>query len=118
MSNTELLIKEVQSLPENCVKEALELIAALKEKHREKPAPSSRPDLGEHLAADSPCTLDDLGEYLAANSPKTIEEALRMAEAKANDPNRKPISRFFGTLPGAFGGDGVAYQRKIRDEWD
>jgi hypothetical protein len=52
-----------------------------------------------------PSSLPDLGEYLAANSPKTIEEALQMTEAKAADPNRKPISRFFGTLPGAFGGD-------------
>jgi hypothetical protein len=50
--------------------------------------------------------------------PKTVEEALRMAEEKAADPNRKPISRLFGKHKGIFGGDGVAYQRAIRDEWD
>jgi len=33
-------------------------------------------------------------------------------------PNRKPISRYFGILsPGVYG-DGVAYQRNLRDEWD
>jgi hypothetical protein len=45
-----------------------------------------------------------------------------MAEAKAADPNRKPISRHFGTLPGAFdngvAATAVAYQRTMRDEWD
>ena len=50
--------------------------------------------------------------------PATIEEALQMAEEKACAPNRKPISRFFGTLSQNTYGDGVAYQRAIRDEWD
>ena len=50
--------------------------------------------------------------------PRTIEEALQMAEEQAADPNRKPISRLFGTHKGIFGGDGVTYQRAIRDEWD
>jgi hypothetical protein len=49
---------------------------------------------------------------------RTIEEAIQQAEAIAADPNRLPISRLFGTHKGIFGGDGVAYQRKIRDEWD
>jgi hypothetical protein len=52
------------------------------------------------------------------NSAKTVEEALIMAREKAADPNRKPISRLFGKHKGIFGGDGVAYQRAIRDEWD
>jgi hypothetical protein len=50
--------------------------------------------------------------------PQTVEEALIMAAARAADPNRKPISRLFGKHKGIFGGDGVAYQRAIRDEWD
>ena len=55
---------------------------------------------------------------LPGGNARTIEEALQLAEEKANDPNRKPISRFFGILsPNTFG-DGVAYQRAIRDEWD
>jgi hypothetical protein len=33
-------------------------------------------------------------------------------------PNRTPISNYFGILsPGVYG-DGVAYQRNLRDEWD
>jgi hypothetical protein len=51
-------------------------------------------------------------------NPQTVGEALIMAEEKAADPNRKPISRLFGKHKGLFGGDGVAYQRAIRDEWD
>jgi len=58
------------------------------------------------------CTL------VGSKDPATIEEALHMAEEKAANPNRKPISRFFGTLSPNTYGDGVAYQRAIRDEWD
>jgi hypothetical protein len=50
--------------------------------------------------------------------PVTVAEALQMAKEKAADPSRKPISRLFGKHKGILGGDGVAYQRAIRDEWD
>ncbi|MDR0455463.1 MAG: hypothetical protein LBH20_02115 [Treponema sp.] len=33
-------------------------------------------------------------------------------------PDRKPISKYFGILSPNVYGDGVAYQRNIRDEWD
>ena len=58
------------------------------------------------------------GGRLPGGSSRTVEEALQMAAEKAVDPNRKPISRHFGKHKGIFGGDGVAYQRAIRDEWD
>jgi hypothetical protein len=54
----------------------------------------------------------------AGNSPRTAAEALQMATVRAADPNRKPLSRLFGTHKGILGSDGVAYQRSIRDEWD
>jgi hypothetical protein len=55
---------------------------------------------------------------LPGGNARTIEEALQMAAEKLADPNRKPLSRHFGILsPNTFG-NGVAYQRKIRDEWD
>jgi hypothetical protein len=50
--------------------------------------------------------------------PCTMEEALQMAKERASDPNRKPISRHFGILSPETYGDGVEYQRKLRDEWD
>jgi hypothetical protein len=55
---------------------------------------------------------------LPGGSYNTVEEALQAAAEKAADPNRKPISRLFGKHKGIFGGDGVAYQRAVRDEWD
>jgi hypothetical protein len=53
-----------------------------------------------------------------AAPPRTAEEALKIAIERNADPNRKPISRHFGKHKGILGGDGVAYQRAIRDEWD
>ncbi|MCL2804738.1 MAG: hypothetical protein FWD26_02250 [Treponema sp.] len=55
---------------------------------------------------------------LPGGSYRTVEEALEASAKKAADPDRKPISRHFGKHKGIFGGDGVAYQRAIRDEWD
>jgi hypothetical protein len=46
------------------------------------------------------------------------DEAIKIAAQRLADPNRKPPSSFRGILsPGVYG-DGVAYQRKLRDEWD
>ena len=33
-------------------------------------------------------------------------------------PKKTPISRFFGILSPNTYGDGVTYQRELRDEWD
>jgi hypothetical protein len=52
------------------------------------------------------------------NLANSVEEALHIAEERAKDPNIKPISAYFGTLSPDVYGDGVAYQRVLRDEWD
>jgi hypothetical protein len=72
------------------------------------------------VSADSDETLRQI-EELKHNElprPQTIEEAIKQAEVIAADPDRQPLSRLFGSHKGIFGGDGTAYQRKIRDEWD
>jgi hypothetical protein len=38
--------------------------------------------------------------------------------AQTAPPCRKPISAYFGILSPDTYGDGVAYQRNLRDEWD
>jgi hypothetical protein len=55
---------------------------------------------------------------LPGRTARTVDEALQMAAEQASNPNRKPISRHFGKHKRIFGGDGVAYQRAVRDEWD
>jgi hypothetical protein len=40
------------------------------------------------------------------------------ARAGNNAANRTPISRYFGILSPDTYGDGVAYQREIRNEWN
>jgi len=50
--------------------------------------------------------------------PSTVEEALQLLSEQAADPSRKPISRLFGKHKGIFGGNGEAYQKVIRNEWD
>ena len=55
---------------------------------------------------------------ISGSNPRSAAEALKMANERAIDSNRKPISRLFGKHKGILGGDGVAYQRAIRDEWE
>ena len=83
--------------------------------------------VGRAVLAFTPATeAEDRGAFcqkplsgpLPGGNARTIEEALQMAAEKAADPNRKPISRHFGKHKGILGGDGLAYQRAIRDEWD
>lgn len=45
---------------------------------------------------------------------KEIEAAVKRLAKKAN---KAALADFYGKLKGNFG-DGLAYQKKIRDEWD
>jgi hypothetical protein len=46
------------------------------------------------------------------------EEALAIAARRHSGQNRPPISQYFGIISSGAFGDGVQYQRQIRDEWD
>ncbi|GHV28833.1 hypothetical protein AGMMS4952_13490 [Spirochaetia bacterium] len=61
----------------------------------------------------------DHGDFLRRNSPRTIEEAVAEQERKSKDPkNKNRFNKFYGILEGdAAYGDGMEYQRKMRDEW-
>ena len=43
---------------------------------------------------------------------------LSFTPARTATPKKAPISRFFGILSPNTYGDGVTYQRELRDEWD
>ncbi|GHV81976.1 hypothetical protein AGMMS49991_05340 [Spirochaetia bacterium] len=49
-------------------------------------------------------------------TPFSLEEAIAQAQAKLADPNRQPFSRHYGAVQGVYG-DGMKYQRKMRNEW-
>jgi hypothetical protein len=61
-------------------------------------------------------TINIPREVPAGRAILTLTPASR--EPAAAKPNRKPISTYFGILSPATYGDGMAYQRDIRDEWD
>ena len=49
----------------------------------------------------------------------TLAQARESTDRRSDaSPNYKPISQYFGILSPDTYGDGVAYQRKLRDEWD
>jgi hypothetical protein len=101
MSDTELLIKEVRSLPADYVKEALELITALKQKRHEGSL-----------------------SYLAKNGPRTIEDALSVsaerAAARRANPALNTFRKYHGCLKDSsdFDRDGMEIQRELRREWE
>ncbi|MDR0709240.1 MAG: hypothetical protein LBF77_04135 [Spirochaetaceae bacterium] len=68
-------------------------------------------------AAARSCGYQDHLDYLGANTPVTIEEAIAQARAKLADPrHRNFFRRHYGAVQGVYG-DGMEYQRTIRDEW-
>ena len=94
MSDTELLINEIRTLPANFVSEILQFIEHLKQ--------GNTPENKTFPPAYSPA------------------DALQVSAQKNSAPNREPISRYFGRLKNskAFAGDPLEIQRQIRAEWD
>jgi len=52
------------------------------------------------------------GKTIIAFTPVSVQKA------QTASPCRKPISEYFGILSPSIYGNGVAYQRNLRDEWD
>jgi hypothetical protein len=105
MSETELVLKELETLPSACMDDLLAYIGFLKFKHT---PPGLRTIFQRtNLSLELP----------PAYSP---EDALKIATEKAADTNRKPFSRHCGRLKNsvAFAGDPVEIQRAMRAEWD
>lgn len=51
----------------------------------------------------------------AKSKPEEAQKALeRMARARKK--SKKKLSDFYGKLPGVYG-NGLTYQKKVRDEW-
>jgi hypothetical protein len=98
MSDTELLIKEVETLPADYVARILDFIQFLKMTPR----------------TGSPCLPP-------AYSP---EEALRVSAersaARRANPALNTLEKYKGCLKDSpnFGGDGMAIQRELRNEWE
>ena len=97
MSNTELLIREIQTLPTDFVDEVLDFVGRLKQ---------------ENGSAETPPQ-----KLPPVYSP---EEALKISAQKASDPASVHASRYFGCLKNskAFAGDPLEIQRELRAEWD
>ncbi|MBD0286446.1 MAG: hypothetical protein ICV79_13620 [Flavisolibacter sp.] len=51
------------------------------------------------------------------NSSKEAAKKMLEAFSKKQQQKSKSLRDYFGALPGAFG-DGLQYQRKLRDEWE
>jgi hypothetical protein len=114
MSDTELLLKKVEGFPPDYMAQIFDFIDQLSHKATPTVNDISKPNKFD-IAAQSLGYKDHL-DYLRANTPTTIEEAKAEAARKLNDPNRKPFSRHFGAVKGVYG-DGMEYQRKMRNEW-
>ncbi len=54
---------------------------------------------------------------ISANSkPEEAKKALERLARSRKRNNKKKLAAFYGKLPGAYG-DGLTYQKKVRDEW-
>jgi len=94
MSNTELLMEKIRTLPANFVEEVLQFIEHLK--HENTSANQTLP---------------------SAYSP---EDALKVSSQKKSTHGREPISRYCGRLKSskAFAGDPLEIQQQMRSEWN
>jgi hypothetical protein len=104
MSDTELLMKEVRSLPAGYIHEVLNFISCLKQKN-------------------SPAGLSGKNPVLSLPPAYSPEEALRIsaerAAARRANPALNTFKKYHGCLKGSpnFDRDGMEIQRELRSEW-
>jgi hypothetical protein len=119
MTDTALLLKEVEGLPDEYVIRLFAVVEQYKREAFPTKVVETRPTKEVFDEAARINGYKDHADYLRANSPATLEEAEAEAERKFNAPgNKNFFDRYYGILAGdeAYG-DGMEYQRKMRDEW-
>ena len=73
---------------------------------------------GRTILAFTPVTAQKADVVpVCENNIRAAAGTLKIEAERNVDPDRKPISRYFGILSPDTYGNGVAYQRKLRDEW-
>lgn len=64
------------------------------------------------------CKNFSVGTIIKISKHSKAEETRKKLELLAEKNRFKPsLKKFYGQLPGAYG-DGLAYQKKMRNEWD
>ncbi|GHU51109.1 hypothetical protein FACS1894200_11000 [Spirochaetia bacterium] len=121
MTDTALLLKEIEELPQDYLIRVFDFVEQLKQsahvKEREPKEAVCSADMFDQAARL--IGYKDHLDYLRANTPKTIEEAKAEAKRKFNDRKGESFfDRFYGILEGDDTyGDGMEYQKKMRSEW-
>ncbi len=65
------------------------------------------------------CKVNNMGTIIRISKNSTQQDAriaLDKFAAKARKKSTKTLANYYGKLPGIYG-DGLAYQKKIRNEW-
>jgi hypothetical protein len=128
MSNTELLLKEIEKLPAGCMGEVFDFVGYLQQKHGTLQDIASVSDKGLNLHP-SPEVIrrvkEKSGRRLSLHVCTSLEEALadgnRRAAAAEADPSLRSLKKWHGIWENskAWGKDidAVTEIRKMRDEW-
>jgi hypothetical protein len=105
MSDTELLIKEIQSLPLDYVQEVVKFINRLK--------------AGKSPASPLPRT-GVFGLPPAYSSEEALRISAEKAAARRSNPALDTFRMYQGCLKGSphLGRDGMEIQRELRNEWE
>jgi hypothetical protein len=101
------LLKKIEKLPAEYISEASDFIDYL----YQKALTENKIDTYKAMDADGEF---EVGEGTVAYGSTAVSPSKQAVGMSA----RLPISHYFGILSPDTYGDGVAYQRSLRDEWD